>query len=168
MQPIPRDRDPKVAVVGEKLEYKGVHFKRGQPSYQGGDEKLIYKADGEQYDEDGYLPKNRHRKVLKERDHNDGAHFDYGETVHAVIDIARENKIKNRWRDKNSSSPVSSDDADAEIDPEKFIKTYGTAADLDTNGDTDTMEPNPTSKLSKSDDGTLKVKIKQHFLRQER
>ena len=53
-QPIPRDRDPEVAVVGEKLEYHGVHYKKGQPIYEGGDKKLLYKDERESWDDDGF------------------------------------------------------------------------------------------------------------------
>ena len=55
---------------------------------------MIYREETDQADKDGFIAKNKHRKQLVERKHNDGAHFNYKDTVNAIIDIAKENKMK--------------------------------------------------------------------------
>ena len=100
----PRELNEGVAAVGEKMRYKGFHAYQDKGLVTGGDDLLPEK-------EQDKTPMQKLLERKKLQDQNNGAHFDFEETLAKVNQMKQElkNQQRNNLRTKTmnlSQSPV--------------------------------------------------------------
>lgn len=97
-------------MIGDKTNYKGANYLRGQPFIVEGDPKLdleLHRKASSSIKVGGGKDEpclaNRHRDEVAEKEWNDGAHFDFCDVIQDIF--ALEEELHGTKRKKTKASP---------------------------------------------------------------